>query len=85
MAQTVYSNVANVKLSGQEMVLEFGAVFPDAPPLPGTVVSFSPEVRVVMTISVLKPYVEALQTALKAMEHAQAAVPQPTAGQAASK
>jgi hypothetical protein len=86
MAQTVYSNVVNVKLSGQEMILEFGAVFPEAFSASGVVVnSFNPEVRVVMALSGLKPYAEALQNALKALEHAQAAAPEPTTGQAASK
>jgi len=86
MAQTVYANVVNVKLSGQEMILEFGAVFPDAPPVPGAPVLFDPEVRVVWTVAALKPFTEALQNALKALEHAQASVAhQPNSGQAASK
>jgi len=85
MAQTVYSNVVNVKLSGQEMILEFGALFPEAPLVPGAPVKFDPEVRVVWTLAGLKPLTEALQTALKALEHAQTPVPQPNSGQAASK
>jgi hypothetical protein len=85
MAQTVYANVVNVKLSGQEMLLEFGALFPETAPAPGAPVMFEPEVRVVMTISGLKPYAEALQNALKALEHTQIAIPQSNTGQAASK
>jgi hypothetical protein len=89
MAQTVYSNVVNIRLSGQEMVLEFGAVFPDAPPVPGKPVQFEPDIRVVMGLSGLKPYVEALENALKALEQAQAqaqvVVPHPSSGQVASK
>ena len=85
MAQTVYANVVNVKLSAQEMILEFGAIFPDALPVPGTLVAFEPEVRVVMTISGLKPTADAFQTALKALEHARSAIAQSNPGQTASK
>jgi len=85
MAQTVYANVVNVKLSGQEMILEFGALFPEAPSVPGAPIRFDPEVRIVWTLAGLKPLAEALQNALKALEHAQTAIPQSNSGQAASK
>lgn len=87
MAQTHYSNVVNVRLSGQEMVLEFGAFFPDAPPIAGKPIEFEPDVRVVMTLAGLKPYVEALQNALKALEQAKAQeeIAHSSPGQIASK
>lgn len=85
MAQTVYSNVINVKISGQEMLLEFGAIFPEAPPVPGAPLAFDPEVRVVMSLAGLKPYIEALQNALKALEHVQTTASPVSSGQAVSK
>jgi hypothetical protein len=75
---TVYANVANVKITGNELVFEFGAVFP----VTGTAqaarpTEFVPEVRVVLGLSALKTFADILQKAAVQMETAAAsATPQ---------
>ena len=83
-ALTVYANIANIKLTQAEFILEFGAVFPDQPPAPGKPMEFEPDVRVVMALPALKTFADTCQTAVAQLEKAQAAL-QTGAGQVASK
>jgi hypothetical protein len=68
---TFYANIANVKITGNELVFEFGAVFP-ATNQPQTVkpAEFVPEVRVVLGLSALKAFADILQKAVPQMESA---------------
>jgi hypothetical protein len=68
---TFYSNVVNVRTTPSELVLEFGAIFPEGPPTPGKPISFEPEVRVVLTLPALKIIADVLQKALAQVEGAQ--------------
>jgi hypothetical protein len=72
---TVYANIANVKTTGNELVFEFGAVFPATnQPQTGKTTEFVPEVRVVLGLSALKAFADILQKAVVQMESA--SVPQ---------
>jgi hypothetical protein len=83
---TVYANVVNVKCTPQELVFEFGSVFPETPVAPGTPIHFEPEVRVVLTISALPTLTGALQKAKEIVENAQhASMPQSVVSPTASK
>jgi hypothetical protein len=62
---TVYANVVNVKVTGNEMILEFAAQFPTtaASTPPGKPIEFVPEVRIVLGKSALKAFADILQKA----------------------
>lgn len=83
--RTFYANVANVRFTQQELVFEFGSVFPNVPGPVKPPVQFEPDVRVVMTASALKTFSEVLQKAAAAMAAQQQRVPQPDTGRATSK
>jgi hypothetical protein len=72
---TVYANVANVKITGNELVFEFGAVFPGTNSTSTKPSEFVPEVRIVLGLSALKTFADVLQKAVVQMEGA-AATPQ---------
>ena len=87
--QTFYANVVQVKLTGNELVFEFGAHFPNAPNQPagapagqvavGLVrpVNVDPDVRVVLSLSSLKSFAQVLQQAVAQVEQAQKQAPSP--------
>ncbi len=78
---TVYANIANVKITGNELVFEFGAVFPATnQPQPAKPAEFAPEVRVVLGLSALKAFADILQKAVVQMESASGAPQQQTPG-----
>ena len=83
--RTFYANVANLKFTPQELVFEFGSVFPDVPMAPGKPIQFEPEVRVVMTLSALKTFADVLQKAAAAVEAGQQPFPQPDTARVTSK
>jgi hypothetical protein len=62
---TVYANVVNVKITGNELIFEFGAQFPNttSPTSAGKPVEFVPEVRIVLGKSALKTFADILQKA----------------------
>lgn len=45
--QTLYANVINLKLTPNEVVLEFGSAFPDRPVV-GAPPGFQPDIRIVL-------------------------------------
>jgi hypothetical protein len=78
---TFYSNIANVKITGNELVFEFGAVFPaNNQPQAVKSVEFAPEVRVVLGLSALKAFSDILQKAVVQMEGASSVPQQQTPG-----
>ncbi len=68
---TFYSNVVNVRTTPNELILEFGAIFPEGPMTPGKPIDFDPEVRVVLTLSALKVISDVLSKAMAQVEQAQ--------------
>lgn len=84
---TIYANVVNVKTTPNELVFEFGSIFPEGPaqqPTPGRPIQFDPEVRIVLAVPALQMLVDVLH---KALQQRQAAVAgaQPEPPRAASK
>jgi hypothetical protein len=76
---TFYSNIANVKITGNELVFEFGAQFPATTPTqPTKPTDFTPEVRIVLGLAALKAFVNILQRAAAQMESASNVPQQPT-------
>jgi hypothetical protein len=72
---TIYSNVLQVRITANELVLEFGTLFPDQVPPPQIAPQdFNADVRVVMTPGALEQLTDAL---LKAAEAKKAAFQQP--------
>jgi hypothetical protein len=71
---TFYANIVNLKATLNELVFEFGAIFPEAPPSQQQqkAVQFDPEVRVVMSLQALRMLSQALQQAIAQMEQTQA-------------
>jgi hypothetical protein len=68
---TFYSNIANVKITGNELVFEFGAQFPGTSPgQPAKSTDFTPDVRIVLGLPALKAFVDILQKAAAHMESA---------------
>jgi len=61
---TYYSNIVNLKTTPAELVFEFGAVFPEKPPM-GAPVEFEPDVRVVLSVQALQILSQALQNAIQ--------------------
>lgn len=71
--QTVYANIVNVKITGTEVIFEFGAQFPPSNPQTGKASEFAPEVRVVLGLPAVKAFADILQKAAAQMEGAAAA------------
>lgn len=68
---TFYSNIANVKITGNELVFEFGAQFPATNPTqPTKSTDFIPEVRIVLGLPALKAFLSIMQRAAAQMESA---------------
>jgi hypothetical protein len=68
---TFYSNIANVKITGSELVFEFGVQFPaTSPGQPTKSADFVPEVRIVLGLPALKAFLGILQRAAAHMEGA---------------
>jgi hypothetical protein len=59
---TVYANVIGLKVTPNELVLEFGSFFPDRPNV-GPPSDYKPELRVVLNATVLDGLLNGLQTA----------------------
>jgi hypothetical protein len=78
-ANTFYANTANVKITGNELVFEFGAVFPAANQT-GKPPEFAPAVRIVMPLPALKAFADILQKAIPQLESATGAHQQQTPG-----
>ncbi len=57
--QTVFANLINFRITPTELVLEFGAFFPDRPGV-SPPADFRPEVRVVMNVNVLENLAQTL-------------------------
>jgi hypothetical protein len=73
---TIYSNLMQVRVTPNELVLEFGTFFPEQIPPPQVgPKEFAPEVRVVMTPGALEQLTDAL---LKATAAKKAASQQPS-------
>jgi hypothetical protein len=87
--QTVYANIVNVKITGNELIFEFGAEFPPATPAPtGRPEAFTPEVRIVLGLPALKAFADLLQKAVVQLESTSSRTPQqpePTGNRPTSK
>jgi hypothetical protein len=60
---TTYSNIINLKVTPNELVLEFGMHFPDGPPKPEEKISFEPVARIVLPAAALDGLMSAINIA----------------------
>jgi hypothetical protein len=81
----VYSNIINLKLTPNELVLDFGAHFPDSPPKPGEKIEFTPAARIIMPTASLEAIHAALGQAIKQKQELLAKFATQAASQAAAK
>ena len=70
---TIYANVVNMKVTGRELVFEFGAHFPDRPGA-GPPSDLQPDVRVVLPREAVQVIVSALGQAIAQEQKAQAEI-----------
>ncbi len=77
-----YANIVNLKMTQNELLLEFGVSFRDGPQVPGTTVAFDPAVRIVMAAGALEGIHNALAQAIKQREAAKLQVQQPKVAKA---
>ena len=62
---SVYANILNIRLTPNELVLEFGAHFPDGPAKAGEKISFPPNARIIMPAGSVESLHQAIGQALK--------------------
>jgi hypothetical protein len=64
-AETIYSNIVNLRMTPNELVLEFGTHFQEKPNKPGEAVNFTPTVRVIMSANAVDSLHATLAQAIK--------------------
>ena len=67
--QSFYANVLSLRVTGQELVLEFGTHFPDKPGPPTG--DYKPDVRIILAVQILPQFAGLLEQAVKGQ------IPQP--------
>jgi hypothetical protein len=73
MNNVVYANVVRFRLSDNELLLDFGAIFPDKPTPPGVEPTFESSVRVVMPPGTAEHFIKGLQEGVNRQQQALAA------------
>jgi hypothetical protein len=61
---TTYSNIINLKVTPNELLLEFGTHFPEGPPKPGEQIAFDPVTRIILPAAALDGLMAAISQAV---------------------